>query len=402
MLLKFVEAWTYGDIRTPWIIRFYGCIGSKGAPRMAASSNPLSRRPFGALAAAAVTAVALAMAVPAGVATGQEGGIDRSVIPVAPDAPGRYTVQKGDTLWDISAKFLTDPWYWPEIWHINPQVANPHLIYPGDELALTWVDGRPQVTVARGGDVRLSPRVREQPLSEAIHAIPYERIAAFMQRPTVLSQDQVKGAPYVVRGRDERLISAVGNDIYVRRLDGAAMGSRYSVYHVGDELKDPDDGDVLGYQGQFTGEAAVNHTGSPATLRVMDAARETLEGDILLPIEIEQKLAFIPRLPDSAVDGTIMSVLDERTMVADYDVVIINRGARDGLKPGHVLEVWEHGEEVLDNTANAESRKVQLPDERNGVAMIFKAYDRMSYGLMWRSDREVHVGDAVRSPGAGG
>jgi hypothetical protein len=236
LLLKFVEAWTYGDIRTPWIIRFYGCIGSKGAPRMAASSNPLSRRPFGALAAAAVTAVALAMAVPAGVATGQEGGIDRSVIPVAPDAPGRYTVQKGDTLWDISAKFLTDPWYWPEIWHINPQVANPHLIYPGDELALTWVDGRPQVTVARGGDVRLSPRVREQPLSEAIHAIPYERIAAFMQRPTVLSQDQVEGAPYVVRARDERLISAVGNDIYVRRLDDAAMGSRYSVYHVGDEL----------------------------------------------------------------------------------------------------------------------------------------------------------------------
>lgn len=369
---------------------------------MAASSNPLSRRPFGALAAAAVTAVALAMAVPAGVATGQEGGIDRSVIPVAPDAPGRYTVQKGDTLWDISAKFLTDPWYWPEIWHINPQVANPHLIYPGDELALTWVDGRPQVTVARGGDVRLSPRVREQPLSEAIHAIPYERIAAFMQRPTVLSQDQVEGAPYVVRARDERLISAVGNDIYVRRLDDAAMGSRYSVYHVGDELKDPDDGDVLGYQGQFTGEAAVNHTGSPATLRVMDSARETLEGDILLPIEVEQKLAFIPRLPDSAVDGTIMSVLDERTVVADYDVVIINRGARDGLKPGHVLEVWEHGEEVLDNTANAESRRVQLPDERNGVAMIFKAYDRMSYGLMWRSDREVHVGDAVRSPGTGG
>jgi hypothetical protein len=340
--------------------------------------------------------------MPAGVATGQEQGIDRGVIPVAPDAPDRYIVQKGDTLWDLSGKFLTDPWYWPEIWHINPQVANPHLIYPGDELALTWVDGRPQVTIARGGDTRLSPRVREQPLSEAIHAIPYERIAAFMQRPAVLSQDQVEGAPYVVRGRDERLISAVGNDIYVRRLGDAAMGNRYSVYHVGEELKDPEDGDVLGYQGLFTGEAAVNRLGSPATLRVMDSARETLEGDILLPLEIEQKLDFIPRLPESQVDGTIMSVIDERTMVADYDVVIINRGARDGLKPGHVLEVWEHGEEVLDNTANAESRKVQLPDERNGVAMIFKAYDRMSYGLMWRSDREVHVGDSVRSPGTGG
>lgn len=369
---------------------------------MAASTKTHSRRPLGALAAAAITAAALAMAVPAGVATGQAGGIDRNVIPMAANAPDRYVVQKGDTLWDISAKFLTDPWYWPEIWHINPQVANPHLIYPGDELALTWVDGRPQVTIANGGATRLSPRVRENPLSESVHAIPYERIAAFMQRPAVLTHDEVASAPYVVRARDERLISAVGNDIYVRRLGNGTVGSRYSVYHVGDELKDPDDGNVLGYQGLYTGEAALNHSGNPATLRVMDAARETLEGDILRPATIEEKLDFIPRLPEKAVDGTIMSVIDSRTMVADYDVVIINRGARDGLKAGHVLEVWEHGEEVNDYTNNPESRKVQLPDERNGVAMIFKAYDRMSYGLMWRSDREVHVGDAVRSPGTGG
>jgi nucleoid-associated protein YgaU len=368
---------------------------------MASSTKSLSRQSLSALAAAAVTALALAAALPAGVAVGQEGGIDRSVIPVSPDAPSRYVVQPGDTLWDISAKFLTDPWYWPEIWHINPQVANPHLIYPGDELALSWVDGRPQVTIARGGATRLSPRVRANPISEAIHAVPYERIAAFMQRPAVLSADQVKGAPYVASARDERLIASVGNDIYVRRLNDGAVGNRYSIYHVGDELKDPDDGDVLGYQGLFAGEASVNRAGNPATLRVVDSARETLEGDILLPVQVEEKLAFIPRPPESKVDGRIMSVIDDRTVVADYDVVIINRGSRDGLKPGHVLEVWERGEEVRDKTPNAESRKVQLPDERNGVAMIFKAYDRMSYGLMWRSDREVHVGDAVRSPGAG-
>jgi hypothetical protein len=360
-----------------------------------------SRHPLLALAAAAVTAVALSMAVPAGVATGQEGGIDRSVIPVAPDAPDRYVVQPGDTLWDISGKFLTDPWYWPEIWHINPQVANPHLIYPGDELALTWVDGRPQVTLARGGDVRLSPRVRENPLSESINTIPYERIAAFMQKPAVLTRDQVEGAPYVVHARDDRLISAVGNDIYVRRLQDAAIGNHYSIYHVGEELRDPDDGALLGYQGVYAGEANLHRLGQPATMRVVDSSRETLEGDILLPIDNEPKPAFIPRLPAAPIDGRIMSVIDERTVVADYDVVIINRGARDGLEAGHVLEVWQAGEEVLDTTPNYESRNVQLPDERNGVAMIFKAYDRMSYGLMWRSDREVHPGDAVRSPGTG-
>jgi hypothetical protein len=223
-----------------------------------------------------------------------------------------------------------------------------------------------------------------------------------MQRPKLLAAEQIRNAPYVVAARDERLISAVGNDIYVRRLSDGTVGNRYSIYHVGDELRDPDDGDVIGYQGQYTGEANVNRLGDPATLRVIDSARETLEGDILLQAEQEARMDFIPRPPGSQVDGTIMSVIDERTIVADYDVVIINRGSRHGLEPGHVLEVWEAGESVRDTTRNPKSRSVQLPDERNGVALIFKAFDRISYGLMWQSDREVKVGDAVRSPGSGG
>ncbi|MGQ0384703.1 MAG: LysM peptidoglycan-binding domain-containing protein [Gammaproteobacteria bacterium] len=352
-----------------------------------------SLSPARRLAGAAVVAFALA----AGVAVGQQ-GIDRGVIPVASDAPSTYVVQPGDTLWDISARFLTDPWYWPEIWHINPQVQNPHLIYPGDTLALTWVDGQPRVTVAQGGPMRLSPRVRANPLSEAIHAIPYERIAAFMQRPAVLADEQVRGAPYVAHGRDHRLASSAGQEVYVRRASSAPLGSRYSVYHVGDELKDPDTGDVLGYQGLFTGEAALRRGGDPSTMMIVDSARETLEGDVLLPLAADARMAFIPRAPSSKVEGTIMSVIDDRTVVAEYDVVIINRGSRHGLEPGHVLAVWEAGEAVRDVTPNAESRSLRLPDERNGLAMVFKAYDRMSYGLMMSSEREVHVGDAVRSP----
>jgi LysM domain len=369
---------------------------------MASFPKNASRHPLHAVTAAAACALALAMAVPAGVASGQQQGIDRSVIPVAPDAPSRYVVQPGDTLWDISAKFLTDPWYWPEIWHINPQVANPHLIYPGDELALTWVDGSPQVTLASGGAVRLSPRVRENPLSEAVHAIPYQRIAAFMQRPAVLSKDQVEGSPYVAAARDERLISAVGNDIYIRRLKDGAIGDHFSIYHVGAQLKDPESGKVLGYQGLYAGEANLTRLGRPATMRIVDSSRETLDGDIVLPVVDDPKVDFIPRAPTRPVEGTIMSVIDDRTVVADYDVVIINRGSKSGLEPGHVLEVWEAGEEVRDRAPNHDSGKVQLPDERNGLAMIFKAYDDMSYGLMWRSDREVHVGDMVRSPDNGG
>ena len=188
---------------------------------MAPSGKFPSRSPVIGLAGAALMALALAFAIPAGVATGQQ-GIDRSVIPVAPDAPSSYTVQKGDTLWDISAKFLTDPWYWPEIWYINPQVANPHLIYPGDVLALTWVDGQPRVSLQSGGAVRLSPRVRENPLSEAIKSIPYDRIAAFTSRPTCWPRSRSRVRRTSCAARDERLVSAAGNDIYVRRFTNGA------------------------------------------------------------------------------------------------------------------------------------------------------------------------------------
>ena len=357
-----------------------------------------SRNPFRSLTVAAIAAIAVALAVPAGIASGQAQGIDRGVIPVAPDAPSSYVVQPGDTLWDISAKFLTDPWYWPEIWHINPQVANPHLIYPGDTLALTWVEGQPHVTLASGGPARLSPRVRANPLTDAIRAIPYDRIAAFMSRPGVLSAEQVKGAPYVAYGRDDRLASAVGNDIYVRRLKDAQVGNRYSIYHVADELKDPDGGDVLGYQGIFTGEADLKRLGDPSTMLVVDSARETLEGDILLPVAGEAKMDFIPRAPMAKIDGKIMSVTDERTVVAENDVIVINRGSRDGLEPGHVLAIWQAGEEVRDITDNAVSRNLTTPEERLGLFMVFKTYDRLSYGLALVSHREIHVGDMVRTP----
>ena len=364
---------------------------------MAPSGNSPSRSPVIGLAGAALMALALSFAIPAGVATGQQ-GIDRGVIPVAPDAPSSYTVQKGDTLWDISAKFLTDPWYWPEIWYINPQVANPHLIYPGDVLALTWVDGQPRVVLESGGPVRLSPRVRENPLSEAINAIPYERIAAFMSRPDVLAKEQVEAAPYVVHGRDDRLASAAGNEVYVRRLDNDRVGGRFNVYHVGDQLKDPDDGDVLGYQGLFTGQGNISRSGDPASMMIVDSARETLEGDILLPETVEMRMDFIPHAPKSNVDGTVMSVIDDRTVVGEYDIVIVNRGKRDGLEPGNVLATWAAGEIVRDVTANRESRKVQLPNERTGLFMVFKTYDRLSYGLMLESEREIEIGDKVTSP----
>ncbi len=363
---------------------------------MALSGNTSNQKSF--ISKIVPIVLGLVLALPIGLASGQGQGINRSVIPVAADAPERYTVQTGDTLWDISSKFLSDPWYWPEIWYINPQVANPHLIYPGDVLALIWVDGQPRLVLESGGPTRLSPRVREQPLSEAIHAIPYNTILAFMSKPTVLAKEQVKKAPYVARARDARLISATGDKIYVRRLGKASRGEEFNVYFVGEPLRDPEDGDVLGYQGMYNGKAVAELMGDPASMMVVESARETLEGDILLPAKIEVGLDFIPRSPSREVNGVIMAVTEGRTVTGEYDVVIINRGTRDGLEPGHVLAIWEAGEKVKDPTDNRVSGKMQLPDERIGVFMVFKSYDRMSYGLTLEASRAVRVGDSVRKP----
>ncbi len=189
-----------------------------------------------------------------------------SNIPLATDAPDQYVVKTGDTLWDISKVFLKEPWYWPEIWYVNPQIANPHLIYPGDVLKLVYMDGQPRLTVAeRGGETvesgrggkRLSPEVRRQPLSQAITAIPYDVVASFMGRPTLLTKDQVKTAPYVVALRDSHMIGAIGNEVYARGIEEAAPETRYSVIHVDEELRDPDNNDLLGYSGLYVGSGPV-------------------------------------------------------------------------------------------------------------------------------------------------
>ncbi len=368
---------------------------------MALSPDSKSRVPHRGPLVAAAAAVVLALGALAvagsGVAAAQ--GIDRSVIPIAPDAPERYVVQRGDTLWDISARFLSDPWYWPEIWYVNPQVENPHLIYPGDELALIWVDGKPRLVLERGGATRLSPRVRERPLSEAIRAIPWNVVEAYMSRPTVLAKEQVKDAPYVVTGRDQRLILATGDDIYVRRLPGSAvMESSYRFYRVGQELKDPDDGDVLGYDGTYTGLARYTRAGDPATMRMTASARETQPGDIALPDVIEVNMDFIPRAPAGTVEGRVISVADQRIVGGQYVVVVINRGTRHGLEPGNVLSIWQQAAVVRDDTPYPVSRKVQLPENRIGQFMVFKSWDRLSYGLVLDSEREIAVGDSVRNP----
>lgn len=342
-----------------------------------------------------------------------------SNIPLSPDAPDTYVVKTGDTLWDISKVFLREPWYWPEIWYVNPQVANPHLIYPGDVLKLVYVDGQPRLTVAQRGEnvegartgKRLSPEVRRQGLNEAINAIPYDVVASFMGRPTLLTKDQVKTAPYVVAMRDAHMIGAIGNEVYARGIGNAAPEARYSVVHVEDELRDPDNNALLGYSGIYVGSGPVATQGDPAKLLMTDSTREVLQGDKLFPESVDVNVDFVPHAPSADVDASVIAVRSH-TVMGQYQVVALNRGSAAGLEPGHVLAVHQLGDVVRDSyakgglAATRRSRpsssgfgnKVQLPDERIGMVMVFKAFDKLSYALVMETTHEIREGDRAKNP----
>jgi hypothetical protein len=342
-----------------------------------------------------------------------------SKIPLSADAPDTYVVKTGDTLWDISKVFLKEPWYWPEIWYVNPQVANPHLIYPGDVLKLVYVDGQPRLTVGQRGETveggrtgkRLSPEVRRQPLSEAVTAIPYDIVASFMGRPTLLSKEQVKTAPYVVAMRDSHMIGAQGNEVYARGIDDASVDERYSIVHVEEELRDPDNNKLLGYSGMYVGSGPVATEGDPAKLVMTDSTREVLQGDKLFPESVDVNVDFVPHAPDDDVDAAVIAVRSH-TVMGQYQVVALNRGENDGLEPGHVLAIHQLGEVVRDSyskgglaatrrarpSSSSFGSRVQLPDERIGMVMVFKAFDNLSYALVMETTHEIRQGDRAKSP----
>jgi hypothetical protein len=315
-----------------------------------------------------------------------------------PRHPERYVVQAGDTLWDIAALFLRDPWYWPEIWQINPQVENPHLIYPGDVLALSFLsNGQPVIQLERGSAVRLSPRVRAEPLEQAIPTIPYETLRSFLSRPSVLERDQLEQLPYIFAQR-EGLMGSAGRDVYARGVD-AMPGSEFSVVHLGEPLVDPDDEEVIGYQGVYVGEGEITRSGDPLMVHLTTTTREALIGDYLVETPELFPANFLPRAPETDVDGRIISVIDGVSLIGQYQVVVINRGARDGLESGHVLRVYQTGPVVRDEVRKQGlfAENVRLPDLPAGTMLVFRTYDRMSYGLVMEATSEIRVLDTVRN-----
>lgn len=339
-----------------------------------------------------------------------------SALPLAPNAPDQYTVKRGDTLWDISKVFLTQPWYWPELWYLNPQVQNPHLIYPGDVLALVNVGGQQRLTIQeRGpesarasGAQRLSPQVRSEALPQAVTTLPYDVIAAFMGRPSVLTLDQVKSAPYIVSLPDNHLVGSAGGNAYARKLGQAGEGERFSLVHVGEKLTDPETGKALGYRGIYVGAANLVTPGDPAKLQITESNREALAGDKVLPIDTSFGADFVPHAPAADINGVIFAV-NGVSIVGQYQAIAINRGGKQGVEPGQVLAIYQKTQVVQDRFEDGRSasptgprvtggKKVKMPDERVGTAMVYKAYDQMSFALIMETTQPVSIGDYVRNP----
>lgn len=324
--------------------------------------------------------------------------------PIAPGAPEQYTVQEGDTLWDIASTFLQDPWYWPEVWYVNPQVENPHLIYPGDVLALINIGGQDRITVSSGSSYRLSPSARSTPLDESVRSIPYESVSAFLNSGAILSKEEGDDMAYVLSVREDHIVAAAGMEVYVRGGNPAPTGTEYTVISVGDELVDPDDGDTIGFVGGYVGNGVISRGGDPATVALTNTNREVLLGDRLVQVEDDVKMNFFPKSPDYEIDGRIIHVVDGVSLIGQYQVVILNRGARDGLEPGDVLEVFQTGEVIRDRftggikNISSGGEKVKLPDEQAGTVMVFKVLDRIGYGLVMEATSAIRVLDTVKNP----
>ena len=337
-----------------------------------------------------------------------EAGVPLSAL--APNAPDTHTVQRGDTLWDISKLFLTSPWRWPELWGMNmDQIRNPNLIFPGQVLVLEKLNGRATLRLGQAvggepaGTVRLSPRVRAEPLENgAIASIPLNLIGPFLNEAVVFSSNELEQAPRIVATQEGRVMVSRGETAYVR---GDLHGAHdFRLFREPTPLIDPDSGEVLGYEARFVGTAEYvrpgNESGAeivPATFTVSSTRLEAGVGDRLSPVPQRDFTAFVPHAPLQAVNGRVVSLYGDALSAGQNQIVALNRGARDGIERGHVLALWRAGRPAVDRTGGKPT-EIRLPDERDGLLFVFSVFDRVSYALILSVQDPVHAGDRFTQP----
>jgi len=362
------------------------------------------------------------------------------------DHPDEYIVREGDTLWDISGRFLERPWQWPAIWQANPQIDNPHLIYPGDRISLVYVDGQPRLIV--NGGRRLSPEIRRSDASGPVTTVAYSAIEPFLDKPRVVGSDELAGLPYIVANEDGRFASAEPYRAFVRGLGDYTPGSQVVIARLSYQFEEVDlddersavrqnfmrgnmgavpsgqrpihtggfgpwkrDGKIVGYQLWEVARAQVLTDEEVAQLEVLDADFEVRAGDYILPIDpYLYDLTFYPRAPEFTVpeDAQVIGIHGGDYSVGHYQIVALDVGSDQGVEPGHTFSVFHRNREVRDEFVKGQrgrpaptgvsGRSVQLPDLYNGVVMVFRAFDRVSYALVMDTERGVAVGDRIDHP----
>lgn len=365
-------------------------------------------------------------------------------VSVRTDHPAEYVVQKGDTLWDIAARFLDKPWQWPAIWHANPQVENPHLIYPGDRLSLVYEDGRARLAVNGDKELqRLSPGVRST-TREAVTPIPLSVLKPFIKNARVISPAAFEGLPYVVANSDQRITAAVSDRTYVRELSGTP-GQEYSIMRLGNiyysldgdirrgrkakgykdklakDLQMPtgfwrpvdtwgQNVEIIGYELYEVGRAVLAKNGDPAILEIFAGTREVQQGDLVLAVDdYAWDAQFMPRPLEPTPEGMrVLAVEGGNYGVGQLQMVAISGGRQQGLKPGHVFSAFSEGETIRDSVkypagslADAstwDGDKVTLPAEYNAHIMVIRVFDEVSYAMVMDGARLVHESDILRHP----
>lgn len=315
------------------------------------------------------------------------------------DAPERHVVVPGDTLWSLASRFLKDPWRWPELWRMNrEQIANPHLLRPGDVLVLSRTP-RPSVQLVKLESVKLAPQARvESREAEAIPTIPPSAIEPFLSRPLAAEAAQFERAPIIVATEENRVIAGAGNKVYVKGLS-SAQGTAWQVFRPSAKpLTDPDNGEVLGYEGFFLGEARVTQFGDPSTAEILKSTQEIRVGDRLLPLPRTLFPTYVPHAPERPVKGRLISTYGRVGEVGKNDIVALNKGSRDGLEAGHVLALLRDPAMNRDVVRRGATPVEALPVERYGLVMVFRTFDRVSYALVMQASLPVNLSDWAQTP----
>jgi hypothetical protein len=349
-----------------------------------------------------VVGCAAALLASATAAVGATGPIE-----LAPDAPDKHVVVRGDTLWDISGRFLKSPWRWPEVWQLNrDQIANPHLIYPGDIVYLDRSGDQPRLRLGRpidavaqraGGEpaTRVEPMVRSAPLDKvAIPTVNLSAIEVFLNRPLIVEEQGLKSHPRIVATQDGRVYLSRGDLAYARGIADPSI-AEWHVYRPARPLLDPATRQPLAWEALYVGTASMIRPGDPATLRIQSTSEELGEGDRLMPAERAPAPNVVPRPPDGPVDGRIVSVYRGVDQVGKFSVVALSVGKAQGIEVGHVLSVQSASRTVVDRETK---EALKLPTEAIGQLLVFRVFDRVAYGLVVAAAQPISVGAAVTQP----